>query len=80
MAKVRKLTKGQHRRIKQNLADKLNKGNDLSWQDSELGDPQNGIIVSRFGQHADVEASTGEIFRCNIRRTVKSLVCGDSVV
>ncbi|WNC68403.1 small ribosomal subunit biogenesis GTPase RsgA [Thalassotalea nanhaiensis] len=80
MAKAKKLTKGQHRRIKKNLADKLSKDKDLAWQDSELSEQQNGIIVSRFGQHADVEASNGDIFRCNIRRTVKSIVCGDSVV
>lgn len=80
MAKAKKLTKGQHRRIKQNVAKKLKKEQDVTWQDGELGDQQSGIIVSRFGQHADVESNDGNIYRCNIRRTVDSLVCGDLVV
>ncbi len=37
-------------------------------------------MISRFGQHADVEDSHGQIERCNIRRTINSLVCGDEVV
>ncbi|QBY04647.1 small ribosomal subunit biogenesis GTPase RsgA [Thalassotalea sp. HSM 43] len=80
MAKAKKLTKGQHRRIKKNLADKLNKSKQEVWQDSELGDAEQGIIISRFGQHADVKSQTGDIVRCNIRRTVDSLVCGDNVL
>ncbi|MDN3653008.1 small ribosomal subunit biogenesis GTPase RsgA [Thalassotalea ponticola] len=79
MAKAKKLTKGQHRRIKKNLAGKLKQNKQELWQDSELGDAEQGVIVSRFGQHADVKSSTGEIIRCNIRRTVDSLVCGDRV-
>ena len=80
MAKAKKLTKGQHRRIKKNLANKLNKEKDIVWQDSDLSEQLQGVIISRFGQHADVENEDGEIFRCNIRRTITSLVCGDNVV
>lgn len=80
MAKAKKLTKGQNRQIKKNLANKLNKEKEVEWQDGDLSEQQQGIIVSRFGQHADVEATDGSIFRCNIRRTVKSIVCGDNVV
>nr|WP_211183509.1 small ribosomal subunit biogenesis GTPase RsgA [Thalassotalea sp. Y01] len=74
------MTKGQHRRIKKNLAEKLNKSKQEVWQDSELGDAEQGIIISRFGQHADVKSQAGDIVRCNIRRTVDSLVCGDNVL
>ncbi len=49
-------------------------------QDSSLGAEEPGIVISRFGQHADVEVTTGEIIRCNIRRTVQSLVTGDNVI
>ncbi|TRX57888.1 small ribosomal subunit biogenesis GTPase RsgA [Thalassomonas sp. M1454] len=80
MAKAKKLTKGQNRQIKKNLANKLNKNKQDTFQDSELGEQQPGVIVSRFGQHADVESADGSVVRCNIRRTVKSLVCGDNVV
>ncbi|WP_394172035.1 small ribosomal subunit biogenesis GTPase RsgA [Thalassotalea litorea] len=79
MAKRKKLTKGQHRRIKANLSSKLN-NEKTHWQDDELSEQQAGLVISRFGQHADVEDEAGNIFRCNIRRTVKSIVCGDRVV
>ncbi|TWX52458.1 small ribosomal subunit biogenesis GTPase RsgA [Colwellia hornerae] len=81
MSKLKKLTKGQTRRIKDNQAKKLrNKPEQVQWQDTELGEPENGTILSRFGQHADVEAENGDCIRCNIRRGVKSLVCGDKVL
>lgn len=81
MAKSKKLTKSQARRIKANQAKKLrNKTEDIQWQDDELGAAQSGVIISRFGQHADVEGADGDIVRCNIRRTIDSLVCGDKVI
>ena len=58
MAKAKKLTKGQARRIKANQAKKLrNKAEDIQWQDEELGTPNDGVVISRFGQHADIENS-----------------------
>ena len=80
MAK-KKLTHSQARRIKANQAKKLrNKSEQQHWQDSELGEAKSGVIISRFGQHADVESEQGEVFRCNIRRGVDSLICGDKVL
>jgi ribosome biogenesis GTPase len=49
-------------------------------QHTQLAEPEAGVVISRFGQHADVEDSQGQIERCNIRRTINSLVCGDEVV
>lgn len=81
MAKRKKLTKGQARRIDANQAKKLrNKEDKVQWQDDELGEAQTGTILSRFGQHADVESASGEVFRCNLRRSIKSLVTGDKVL
>ncbi|REL31498.1 small ribosomal subunit biogenesis GTPase RsgA [Thalassotalea euphylliae] len=81
MAKAKKLTKGQARRIRANQAKKLrNKAEEVQWQDEELGAPEQGIVISRFGQHADIENGEGNTFRCNIRRGVDSLVCGDKVM
>ncbi|NMP30515.1 small ribosomal subunit biogenesis GTPase RsgA [Thalassotalea sp. M1531] len=81
MAKAKKLTKGQARRIKANQAKKLRKqAEDIQWHDDELGLPEDGIVISRFGQHADIENQSNEVFRCNIRRGVESLVCGDRVM
>jgi ribosome biogenesis GTPase len=77
----KKLTHGQSRRIKANQAKKLrNKNDQQHWQDDELGEAKSGIVISRFGQHADVESEQGEVFRCNLRRSIGSLVCGDKVL
>lgn len=81
MAKAKKLTKGQQRRIKANQAKKIRqKTESVHWQDDELGSAQPGLVISRFGQHADIEDQQGNIYRCNIRRSVDSLVCGDRVI
>ena len=81
MAKTKKLTKGQVRRINANQEKKIrNKSDKKQWIDDELGEAQNGVIISRFGQHADVEAENGQNYRCNLRRSIKSLVCGDKVL
>ena len=86
MAKAKKLTKGQLRRIKANQSNKLSrlKNDKVQWQDEQLGDVQSGTVISRFGQHADVEDDSSvdgqQIFRCNIRRSIDSLVCGDKVL
>ncbi|MBU2870135.1 small ribosomal subunit biogenesis GTPase RsgA [Colwellia sp. E2M01] len=82
MSKVKKLTKGQQRRIKANHDKKLqakNSKDKVQWDDDDLGPAQQGVIISRFGQHADVEDEKNNIHRCNLRRSVKSLVCGDKV-
>ncbi|MXP67670.1 small ribosomal subunit biogenesis GTPase RsgA [Pantoea sp. Aalb] len=39
-----------------------------------------GIIISRFGIHADVEDNLGIVYRCNIRRNISSLITGDYVI
>ena len=85
MAKTKKLTEGQQRRIKANhdkrLQGKSTKAKDnVQWDDGDLGAPEQGTIISRFGQHADVENNQGEVFRCNLRRSISSLVCGDKVL
>lgn len=77
----KKLSKGQQRRVSANHQRRLKKTESkVEWEDSQLGDAQEGIIISRFGMHADVEATDGVVHRCNIRRTISSLVTGDRVV
>jgi ribosome biogenesis GTPase len=85
VGKAKKLTKGQQRQIKANHDKKLqkpskNKKDKVQWLDDDLGAPQNGVVISRFGQHADVENAAHEIYRCNLRRSISSLVCGDKVL
>ncbi|WGL98533.1 small ribosomal subunit biogenesis GTPase RsgA [Arsenophonus sp. aPb] len=79
MAK-KKFTKGQQRRIDANHQTKLKKQSQQDIDDNQLGIPQDGLVISRFGQHADIETNEGDIQRCNIRRTIHSLVTGDRVI
>ena len=82
MAK-KKLTKGQQRQIKANHDKKLHNkvaSSKVQWQDEDLGPTMQGTVISRFGQHADVEDEDGTIYRCNLRRSISSLVCGDKVL
>ena len=81
----RKLTQNQKRRIHSNNAKALDRHRrqekkNIDWQDDLLGDTQDGIVVTRYSMHADVENTQGEIFRCNLRRTLASVVVGDRVI
>jgi len=84
VAKQKKLSKSQSRRIKANHSRRLQKAKQADLEDevqSNLLGPQCfGQVITRYGQHADVENAEGETVRCNIRRTVSSLVCGDKVI
>lgn len=80
-----KLTQNQKRRIHSNNAKALDRHRrqakkEIDWQDEMLGETQDGIVVARYSMHADVENAQGEIFRCNLRRTLSSVVVGDHVV
>ncbi|WP_017444793.1 small ribosomal subunit biogenesis GTPase RsgA [Gayadomonas joobiniege] len=83
MAKKKKFSKQQIRRIQSNRQRKLqqkDKQFEQQLNDLSLGSAQKGRVISRFGQHADVEDEQGRVLRCDIRRTIDSLVTGDYVV
>jgi ribosome biogenesis GTPase len=80
VTKRKKLSQGQQRRVNANQKKRLDKPTTTTWSDEQLGASQDGIVVSRFGQHADIEATDGSINRCNLRRSIASLVTGDRVV
>ncbi|MEO2281197.1 small ribosomal subunit biogenesis GTPase RsgA [Pseudoalteromonas pernae] len=88
MAKKKKLSKGQTRRIRANHEKRLQRAKEsptdntpqTEFDSDNLGNQEPGVVVSRFGQHADIETPDGDVLRCNIRRTVGSLVCGDEVL
>ncbi|MFV2058836.1 MAG: small ribosomal subunit biogenesis GTPase RsgA [Thiohalomonadales bacterium] len=46
---------------------------------SQLGEPQFGRVIARFGVNLQVEDSHGELHLCLTRRAVPQLVCGDHV-
>ncbi len=80
MAKKKRLSKNQVRRVQSNQNKRLTKNESKEWDESELGPQLQGVVISRFGQHADIEDENGNIERCNLRRGIKSLVTGDRVV
>jgi len=76
-----KLSKGQQRRVSANHERRLKqRANKPEPDDSLFGEARNGVVISRFGMHADVEDTDSSIHRCNIRRTIRSLVTGDRVL
>ncbi len=81
VAKKAKLNLGQQRRVQANRERRLQKEHTTVVDDTLFGPAIEGVVISRFGQHADVEASDGAIHRSNLRRSsISSLVCGDKVV
>lgn len=84
MSKKKPLSHGQLRRMRANQEKRLKRSKLASdapeLQDSSLGQEQPGVVISRFGQHADIETQDGQVTRCNMRRNIKSLVTGDNVV
>ena len=82
MAKKKKLTHGQQRRVRSNQKKRIERHQkEIVWDESLLEAPRQGLVISRFGQHADIEDSENQtIHRCNLRRSVESLVCGDRVI
>lgn len=79
MTKKKKLSKGQSRRVSDNHSRRLKRNAADTIDDSQLGPQQDGLVISRFGQHADIEDDERQIHRCNLRRTLGSLVTGDRV-
>ncbi|NVD07659.1 small ribosomal subunit biogenesis GTPase RsgA [Vibrio sp. JPW-9-11-11] len=81
MAKKKKLTKGQVRRVRHNQKRKLKQEETVQWDESMLGGSKSGLVITRFGQHADIEdLESGEVQRCNLRRGIETLVSGDKVI
>lgn len=74
----RRLTQNQQRRIQSNHHKRISK-KEFEWNDEMLGEVQTGVIVTRHAKHADVETESGDIYRCNLRRTLKNVVVGDQV-
>ncbi len=82
MTKKKKLTKGQVRQVRTNQRKRLDKPDkSLQWDESLLEAAKEGLVITRFGQHADIEdLETGTIHRCNLRRAIETLVSGDRVI
>ncbi|MDX1391389.1 MAG: small ribosomal subunit biogenesis GTPase RsgA [Rheinheimera sp.] len=83
MTKKKHLTQRQQQRIADNASKRLRGAKNKaveSVDDASFAPAEEGLVLSRFGQHADVEDVAGHIVRCNMRRSVASLVTGDRVM
>lgn len=83
MSPKRRLTKQQQLRIAQQNQRRLNSADNKQTppaDDSLYLAAEQGLMLSRFGQHADVESAQGDVVRCNLRRSLTSAVTGDRVV
>ena len=64
--------------LRHNQKRKLKQEETIQWDESMLGGSKSGLVITRFGQHADIEdLESGEVQRCNLRRGIESLVSGD---
>lgn len=67
--------------MRHNQKRKLDQEESIQWDESMLGNSKSGLVITRFGQHADIEdLETGDIQRCNLRRGIETLVSGDKVI
>lgn len=77
MAKRDKLTQKQKRQIAKTRDRKKKKQQDLELL-GELGDLRPGLLISRFGEQADVmELESGKTHRCYLRQNLGAPVPGD---
>lgn len=83
MTKKKHLTDRQNQRIEANQQKRFQRAEKKTAPEQDLdlfAEPESGLVISRFGQHADIEAADGGIYRCSLRRVIKSLVTGDKVL
>lgn len=78
MAKNR-LSKIQQRRVNAKHDRRLQKSVE-QYDENLFLNPEEGTVISRYGKIADVEDSAQQVYRCNIRRTLASIVTGDRVI
>lgn len=77
----KRLSNIQQRHINDNHNRRLKQNSDSAEFNHDLfGEAQNGLVISRFGMHADIEDVNHVVHRCNIRRTLRSIVTGDRVL
>ncbi|WP_419421192.1 ribosome small subunit-dependent GTPase A [Legionella sp. D16C41] len=69
----RRLSKQQSARVKKIQAN-------FQQLSSDSTDCIDGLVISRFSRHAEIEAQNGNRIHCSIRPNIDSLVAGDQVV
>lgn len=81
MAKRQKLSLQQKRRVASSKQNKLKQRSAApSFDDDHLGPLQNGVVISRFGEQADVADDNKTVYRIYLRQNLGSCVSGDKVL
>lgn len=78
MAK-RRLTQQQRRRVS-SQRQKQNDNVELKSESGQLGEEQNGLVITSFGKRVLVEGEDGAHYSCKIRQHLGKLVAGDNVI
>jgi len=68
------------RRINKQQSERIQKIQANYRQQAENNASLNGLVLSRFSRHADIEDSQGKRIHCSIRPNIDSLVAGDKVI
>lgn len=80
MAKRDKLTHRQKRQIAKTQKNKTS-GENSNIELGNLGEQSEGVMISRFGEQADVlEVKSGNTYRCFLRQNLGAPVPGDRVI
>lgn len=81
MAKRQKLSLQQKRRVASSKQNKLKQRSAApSFDDDHLGPLQKGVVISRFGEQADVADDNKTVYRIYLRQNLGSCVSGDKVL
>ncbi|WP_144393923.1 small ribosomal subunit biogenesis GTPase RsgA [Pleionea sediminis] len=81
MAKRQKLSLQQKRRVAKSKGNKLKqKTEDSVVLQEQLGPALSGVVISRFGEQADVADQTQTVYRVYLRQNLGSCVSGDRVI
>lgn len=68
------------RRVNKQQAIRIKKIQDNYLQPDQTDDCFDGLVITRFGRHAEIEDNTGKRIHCAIRANIDSLVAGDLVI
>ncbi|MRX27576.1 ribosome small subunit-dependent GTPase A [Kangiella sp. HZ709] len=68
------------RRQGKHITDKQHNKKKVSIDESSLLAPEEGVVISRFGQQADIADKDFKIIRCFIRKSLDIPVVGDKVI
>ncbi len=81
MAKRQKLSLQQKRRVAKSKGKKLKQqAAQPDIHEEQLGGSQTGIVISRFGEQADVADAQQKVYRVYLRQNLGSCVSGDRVL